>query len=75
MKWRFTDRVQKQMDAFLKVHVRKSVHILHVWETPSLPLFHLPSPSLSQGFSDLIPLPLIKVFDERELEVSNCVMS
>ncbi|XP_064390613.1 uncharacterized protein LOC135338422 isoform X2 [Halichondria panicea] len=38
MKWRFSDRVQDQMKAFLK------------------------------GFSDLIPLRLIKVFDEREME-------
>ena len=39
IKWRFTDRVKKQMDAFLL------------------------------GFSELIPLRLIKVFDEREIEV------
>lgn len=38
MKWRFTNRIQKQMDAFLN------------------------------GFSDLVPQRLIKVFDERELE-------
>lgn len=38
MKWRFTNRIRKQMDAFLL------------------------------GFSELIPLRLIKVFDEREIE-------
>ena len=66
MKWRFTDRVKKQMDAFLRVRNTVLWCALKICITLSLSL----SLSLLQGFSDLIPLPLIKVFDERELEVS-----
>ena len=63
MKWRFTDRVGKQMDAFLKV---SSI-------APFGYLIHSIFFSILQGFSDLIPLPLIKIFDERELEVSTSI--
>jgi hypothetical protein len=36
--------------------------------------FFSSSSSFIQGFSDLVPLRLIKVFDERELEVSAHVL-
>jgi hypothetical protein len=42
IKWRITDRVKRQMDAFLK------------------------------GFSELIPVHLLKVFDDKELEYLMC---
>ena len=50
------------MDAFLKVIYNIIVHIQLPGMSPS-------TRDLLQGFSDLITLPLIKVFDERELEV------
>lgn len=42
IKWRFVERVQEQMNAFL------------------------------EGFSDLVPLNVIKIFDEHELELLMC---
>lgn len=57
LKWRFKDRIQLQMDAFLKVRNCQRLTIncyIHC----------------VQGFSEIIPLHMIKVFDEKELEVS-----
>lgn len=42
IQWRFVERVQKQMNAFLA------------------------------GFNDLIPLSIVKIFDEHELELLMC---
>ena len=57
IKWRFTKRVEKQMDAFLVVCVCVilSCHIIHIF---------------FKGLSNIIPLRQLRVFDERELEVS-----
>ena len=63
IKWRFTRRVQKQMNAFRNVRMSVS------FTSGVMMLVH---DHLYQGFSDLIPLHLLRVFDERELEVRAC---
>ena len=58
---------------YIHVHIEDvDRYIIALSLSASLSLLPLLTFSLpfSQGFSDLIPLPLIKVFDERELEVS-----
>ena len=55
------------MDAFLSVSgTKKLVALYYIVIVVIVVYIYL------QGFSDLVPLRLIKVFDERELEV--CVM-
>lgn len=55
LKWRFKDRIQTQMDAFLNVRHFNDEQVTII---------------IVQGFSQIIPLGVIKVFDEKELEVS-----
>lgn len=65
MQWRFVDRIQRQMTAFREVQTL----VRSLWVTAARPefdwlVFYL------QGFYELIPQDLIKIFDENELEVS-----
>jgi hypothetical protein len=53
IKWRFVQRVSKQMTSFKNV----IICVLNIL-------------NLFQGLSDVIPLHKLKVFDEREVEVS-----
>ncbi len=64
MQWRFVDRIQRQMTAFKEVQTLvQSVRVIAArWESDWL-VFYL------QGFYELIPQDLIKIFDENELEV------
>lgn len=61
IQWRFTKRVKEQMDAFRNVSYNNDIHnyqyLIYLVYT-------------LQGLSDVVPLHMLKVFDERELEVN-----
>ena len=57
MKWRFEDRICKQMEAIKKVLTLAILFCLKIYR------------SLSQGFNDIFNLKMLQVFDEREMEV------
>ena len=63
MKWRFEDRISKQMEAIKKVIVLCLLISLG-------PNVFLSSLVVMQGINDVITLNALKVFDEREMEVS-----